>query len=59
MAKMNERLASRAVDGSSDRSYQQCAFPHGMRGTLSWWKVDFEETYKINRVIIYNSNKRE
>ena len=57
-AKWNERYpASKAVDGSIDRSYQHCAVPMGVRGANAWWKVDLGEHYKISRVIIYNGKK--
>jgi len=54
-AKLNERYpASKAVDGSIDRSYQHCTVP-----TNAWWKVDLGDYYKISRVIIYSGNKGE
>ncbi|KAK2150076.1 hypothetical protein NP493_2864g00000 [Ridgeia piscesae] len=57
-AKWNERYpASKAVDGSIDRSYQHCAVPNGVGDTNAWWKVDLGENYKMSRVIIYNGNK--
>ena len=59
-AKWNETYpATNAVDGSIDSSYAHCAFPNGMRGDNTWWKVDFGENYKTDRVIIYNGNKGE
>ena len=59
-AEWNERYpASKAVDGSIDRSYQHCAVPDGERGTNAWWKVDLGGNYRISRVIIYNSYKGE
>ncbi|KAK2156311.1 hypothetical protein NP493_1962g00001 [Ridgeia piscesae] len=58
-AKWNEMYpASKAVDGSIDRSYQHCAVPMGVRGANAWWKVNLGEHYKISRVIIYNGNKQ-
>ncbi|KAK2156018.1 hypothetical protein NP493_2011g00001 [Ridgeia piscesae] len=57
-AKWNERYpASKAVDGSVERSYQHCAVPNGVGDTNAWWKVDLGENYNISRVIIYNGNK--
>ena len=59
-AKWNETYsATKAVDGSIDSSYAHCAFPNGMRGANTWWKVDFGENYKTDHVIIYNGNKGE
>ena len=56
-ATSNERYAAReAVNESIDWSYAHCTFPNGMRGVDTWWMVDLGKTYKINRVIIHNSN---
>ncbi|XP_066434744.1 fucolectin-like [Eleutherodactylus coqui] len=46
--------ASNAIDGNKNTDYYKGSCAHNHYGTISWWKVDLKEVYKITTVIITN-----
>ena len=46
--------SSRAVDGNNDGSWWIGSTTHTHWTSGNWWKVDLEESYEINDIVVYN-----
>lgn len=45
---------SRAVDGKTDGKYSMNSCTHTKTESNAWWKVDFQNEYKIDKVVVWN-----
>ena len=46
--------ASRAVDGNTDGEWYGYSVTHTNQQSNPWWKVDFEATYDISKIKVFN-----
>ncbi|XP_070554944.1 uncharacterized protein [Ptychodera flava] len=46
--------AQSAVDGNTDSNWSSDSCTHTLKQQNSWWKVDLQNTYKVDKVVITN-----
>ena len=47
-------VASHAIDGNTDGSYNSASITHTAGAANSWWQVDFGQARPINQVVLWN-----